>query len=443
MKQNEHHLIQRVLDGAVNQAEFKNFQQRLRQEPGLLEEYQQYALLHHVLSEEFEMMPFGRQVVSRSQRWWMWLGGIGAAAALWMLFFHALSDSSPSRRSGPTARVSFSSDATWQIDGDFHPNEQGIDLLPGGTIRLLHGQAAFTLANSATAIISGPSSLEYEYPNRLMLHEGKGRFRMEANGSKFEVATPSMIAVDLGTEFAIEVREGAPDELHVIEGKVQMLLSGKSDGPVLVGGEAGRVTSSQSIEKFAADDTAFAKRVSEFQTIATGPSAAAPWSLAHGEVVWSHEGMAGTDFQAFSDLPGKFPSIDTPVMLVTLRIKDPHPGDFHTDGWSGMSFHFGDEEILFFGDSHGPEITWSIDVKQGQPVVLPGRPLAGPREVTLRYDSITGRVTLHEGSGVLPDPFCEARIPPGSQFDRIRFGASENAALHVSSYTIRVGNSAY
>ena len=446
MKRHEHHMIQRVLDGNVGAAEFRQFQQRLRQEPELVALYRDYAALHHMLSEEYEMMPFRRMSRPQPNPWWIALGTTAAAAAVLMISFFILGNRKPSTTTSPAAslaRVSFSPDASWQIDGQFHPLEDGIALTRGGTVRLDQGQAKWTLNNSATALISGPAVLTYETDDRLMLHEGAGRFRMDVPGRKFEVATPSMTAVDLGTEFAIEVREGAADELHVIEGKVQLLLPGTTTGPILLPGEAGRVTSPRAIERFAAEDARFVRRLSEFETLASSPFNPDDWHITHGEAERMGDSLAGRDFMAFSDLPETLPSEEKPILLATMRVEQPATGLFHTEGWSGMSFYAGEQEVLFFGDSHGAGMTWSIDVKQDLPVVLPDVPLVGPQEVTLRYDFSTGRVTLHEGSGVLPAPFCEARIPPGTRFDRIRLGASEQAALHVSSYTIRIGHSAH
>ena len=54
MNRNDHHLIQQVLDGNVSPEAFDGFQQRLREEPELLQLYGEYALLQHTLCEEFE-----------------------------------------------------------------------------------------------------------------------------------------------------------------------------------------------------------------------------------------------------------------------------------------------------------------------------------------------------------------------------------------------------
>ena len=126
-------------------------------------------------------------------------------------------------------------------------------------------------------------------------------------------------------------------------------------------------------------------------------------------------------------------------MMVTLKADRPLKGEFHTDGWAGMSFYSKGSEVLFFGDSFGPERTWSMDVKQRVPVVLPVNKRIGPRTVTLRYDRLTGSVTLHEGEPPLGKTYCSGKIPAGLEFDEIRLGASSGAALNVGALTIRVG----
>jgi hypothetical protein len=95
--------------------------------------------------------------------------------------------------------------------------------------------------------------------------------------------------------------------------------------------------------------------------------------------------------------------------------------------------------MLFFGDSFGPERTWSLDVQQRIPVVIPANPLLGAQTVTLRYDRRSGDVTLHEGGLPLANAFCSGKLPAGLSFDVIRLGASSNTALAVGGLTIQTG----
>ena len=165
------------------------------------------------------------------------------------------------------------------------------------------------------------------------------------------------------------------------------------------------------------------------------------WRVAHGQPAVRGGRLEGGDFEAFVKLPDRSLSTANPILLATLETLEPLHGKFHTDGWSGMSFYRDGRELLFFGDAYGPEQTWSIDVKQDLPIVLPKSPVIGPRTVTLCYNRNTGAASLHEGSLPLGPPFCSGVLPTGLEFDEIRIGASAGAALALRSLTVRTGES--
>ena len=50
--------------------------------------------------------------------------------------------------------------------------------------------------------------------------------------------TATMTVVDLGTEFGLLSLPGRPDEVHVLEGRVQLRMPQGTDGPELGAGEA-------------------------------------------------------------------------------------------------------------------------------------------------------------------------------------------------------------
>ena len=98
---------------------------------------------------------------------------------------------------------------------------------------------------------------------------------------------------------------------------------------------------------------------------------------------------------------------------------------------------------LYFGPvGTGVRRTWSLDVKQQSPIILPGNPLVGPRTVTLRYDRKTGEVSLHEGRIPLRAAFCAGKLPAGTVFDELRIGASSIAGLTVRDLTVLAGGEA-
>jgi hypothetical protein len=436
MKRSDHQLIQQVLDGSISQEAFAGFQQRLRSEPELEKSYGEYALLHHSLCEEFE----GRQISGKPETVSsrnvpavvVWFAAVAAVVALAFLFYRSGAKPAPL-----VAGVSFSADAVWEIDGVFRNG--GNSLERGATLQLVQGQARVSPGPGASALIEGPSTLTFVSEASLHLAEGRGRFRMENSAGQLEVTTPSMSAVGLGTEFGIETHSDRPDELHVLEGKVRMRINGKSEGLVLSAGEAGRVLGADGIERFAADERRFSKGLSRFEPIIGGAFVKADWRADYGKPSISGDRIDGMNYSIFLTLPAQAPDKARPVLLATLETAGSSNGEFHTDGWAGMSFFSKGTEVIFFGDSYGPERTWSLDVKQRIPIILPGNLVVGPRTVTLRYDQRSGGVSLHEGGFPLGNAFCSGKLPPGTGFDQIRIGASSNAALAVRSLTIQVG----
>jgi ferric-dicitrate binding protein FerR (iron transport regulator) len=446
MNRKDHHQVMELLDGGMSAAEFEQFQQRLRKNPELAAMYRDYALLHHCLCEEFEHQPVARRVVKFRKPGVAGrvAGGLAALAA--MAFFGILIFRQPPATAVPAPLVSgaelrFSDDAVWLLAGQ---NGSGVRpralrIGTGEEMSLLQGSARIELSTGAVAVINGPAALVYENDERLFLSHGAGWFRHDNPDAGLTVATNTMEAVDLSTEFAVVAESGKPAELHVIDGKVRMIPVGKSDGPVLEAGRAGRAVGPDRIELFEARPEQFLNELPVFHVLLDNGFSAGDWRVDTGEPVFTGNGMRGSGFTAFRKPDALFPTDDQPVMLATMTVEAPADGGFHTPGWAGLSFMRDGEEVLFFGDSHGDDETWSIDIKQGLPVVLPDVPLAGSATVTLRYDMRDGVVTLHRGGIPIVPEFCRGQIAPGVVFDEIRAGAADGATLDVRTVRVLTG----
>lgn len=440
MKRNDHHLVQRVLDGDVTREAFDGFQQRLRDDPEFARLYEGYALLHHTLSEEYEDAHFdGRAMVpARRHRS---IPAVVAAAALLALaaVLLWLQPWLHGKGEDDIAVVTFSVDAVWQIDGTSRNIGGATGVGKGCGLHLRQGRAGISLEPSVTAVIEGPADVEFLSENSLYLANGRGFFQRGGNGDGLTVTTPRLTAVDSGTEFGIEVPPNGPDELHVAKGRVRIVPKSGSDAVMLAAGDAARIPSSGAIMRFPSDGRHFADSLGRFHTVVSGPFKKSDWRMEFGNPSLSDNRIDGANFSAFLRLPRPEPSGGNTILLATLDVGKPAAGEFHTDGWAGMSFFSNGREVLFFGDSYGSKSTWSLDVKQHIPVILPEHPVAGPKVVTLRYDMRSGTVSLHEGGAPLKAPFCEGKLPAGIRFDEIRLGASAGAALAVSSLNIRSG----
>jgi len=123
--------------------------------------------------------------------------------------------------SGPLAQVTQSVAAHWEEA--FAPD--GMELTRGKTLRLTSGLAEITFASQATMIVQGPSEVVIDGPNACSLRLGKLTAHVPVAARGFRVRTPTLDAIDLGTEFGVEVKrtanmEVALTQVEVFEGKV-------------------------------------------------------------------------------------------------------------------------------------------------------------------------------------------------------------------------------
>ena len=449
MKKSDHKWIQEVLDGECDEEQFGSFQQRLRDDQEFAQLYREYALMQHALYEEFEgrAMIGMRQVAPAKSSTTRWIGWSAVAAALILglvIFSQRERDMEMPHR---LATSVFSDDAQWLINGKVAANVNETQIAKGVRVQLLLGQARFSIDGIVQSVIDAPAEWTYTDEMKITWHSGVGRFRVEDSVQGFTVETATMSVVDLGTEFGVSSKPGGDSEVHVIEGLVSVNASAASEKKTLVGGEAVRLNDSSKWEKIPLQmksvsevRESFVTLVDEdFSKVAQSNSFAARWRLAKGVALGQKGQVEGRNFEAFLPLKIDETSAQRGVLLVTMAVENPHIGAFHTDGWSGLSLYRGGEEVVFFGDGFGPEKTWSLDVRQQLPLVLPKHVVIDARTVTLRYDAASGAVSLHHGGLPLGPAFCESKIAAGIRFDEVRLSASEEAALAVRSLQIRAG----
>ena len=441
MKRDDHHLVQQVLDGDIDREGFDDFQKRLRAEPELAELYTGYAVLDHTLSEEFESGTSTLAAAGSARgvfgipRWLIAAAAVlaMAAAGWWMAGRVA------KRLPGEAAVISFSLDAVWEIDGKTKARGAATAVAKDSTLHLRQGRAVVSLKPSANAVIEGPAELRVLSQESLFMSHGRGFFDLGQIEGNLTVTTPRLSASDAGTRFGIEVPAQGPDELHVLSGMLRVVSLETGETTAVAGGGAVRVPGQGEIERFPIDGRHFASGLGRFLPVVSGPFDKTVWRVAYGQPSITGNRIDGTNYSAFLQLPAATPTEDGGIVLVTLETGTPAEGSFHSDGWAGMSFYHEKSEVIFIGDPFGTEGTWAMDVKQEKPlIILPDPPVSGPRTVTLRYDSHSGAVSLHDGTPPLAAPFCVGEIPPGTRFDEIRLGASAGAALAVNRLLIRV-----
>jgi len=135
------------------------------------------------------------------------------------------------------------------LTGDFNVVWASPDSQPNPRARLLAGQwldfekglVEVTFVRGAVALIEGPARFRIIDDNSALLVKGKLRADVPATATGFTIATPSGEIIDLGTQFGVEVSDGAT-QTHVFKGEVRALPNVRGDrveGAIrLVAGEA-------------------------------------------------------------------------------------------------------------------------------------------------------------------------------------------------------------
>jgi hypothetical protein len=129
------------------------------------------------------------------------------------------------------AEVSRTSAAVWKperpADAPAHM------LMVGEEVELVSGLAEIQFHRGVRVILEGPAVLRIAGDNAAALDRGKLVARVAETAHGFEVLTPFAKVRDLGTEFAVAVANKGATDLHVFQGKVEVLpanVSGISDG---------------------------------------------------------------------------------------------------------------------------------------------------------------------------------------------------------------------
>jgi hypothetical protein len=161
------------------------------------------------------------------------------------------------------------------------------------------------------------------------------------------------------------------------------------------------------------------------------------WRVSYGKPNITENRIEGANFAIIRKFQSPLPHGENSVLLVTLQCAEPAAGKFHSDGWAGLSLFSEGNEMVFLGDAYGPGLTWGIDIKNANPPEPHSTTTAGSATMTIRYDSGSGEVSLHEGGLPLKPATHSSKIPQGTRFDELRLGASAGAALSVTSLQVR------
>lgn len=241
---NHDDLIQRFLDGHVSPAEAAELSRLIETDDDVRLRYLDLAELHAALTADetlrgprVEAIPF-TPAASRPR----WVGAVWKVAAVlliagigvWMLLSHR---KAAPLLTPPIATLISTVNARWSDPSTELSLNAGE--APSGILRLMDGSAQFVTAKGASVILEAPAAMRFDGPTLIFVESGKVVCRCPTPASRLTVRTAQTRVVDLGTEFAVEVREDQSTRVAVRSGEVQ--LGPDSQTTVLRQGEAAEV----------------------------------------------------------------------------------------------------------------------------------------------------------------------------------------------------------
>jgi len=232
-------LIADWLQGIISPDDFQELDLRLRDDPAARRSLRRSANLDSALRdwatrEASAAAWLDTPAVGPVIRgpWHRWRLPVGLAAAVALGFAaYQFGDRTSARRPAAPVTVAEQTDRgaailTQAVDahwlGDAARTRLG-DSLAVGPLALGAGFAQIEFFSGAALLVEGPAEFEIVSPWKVIWRHGKARVRVPPAARGFEMLTPGMKLVDLGTEFGVEVdRAVTGARVQVFSGEVEV-----------------------------------------------------------------------------------------------------------------------------------------------------------------------------------------------------------------------------
>jgi hypothetical protein len=158
--------------------------------------------------------------------------------------------------------------AVWNVDGA--PTGSKFQV---GKYVLKSGASKLQFANQAELLIQAPTVFSIDSPTQATLHSGCLTLVVPPSAKGFRVETPFGSVIDRGTRIGVLSNENDGMEVHVFEGKAQLLPARTSQAETLSAGEAASVLqkdgteSSLTITRSVANQSYFAESIEKLSLL--------------------------------------------------------------------------------------------------------------------------------------------------------------------------------
>lgn len=431
-------LLHELLDGSIGKEEFARLEQTLLDDPDARRDYFALMSTDQMLMDSYELPDHlgmhaqliagaDAERVSRRRSWWIWGSSAAAALALlgvtWFSFFRGPAD---------PALVDGSADSYFLIDGGAVTegswgHDQRLEVLDGVVVARLN---KFT-----ETCIDGPALVYMGANGRdLDLRRGRVYFRVDPGAPAFKVSAAGASIRHLGTEFGVRVMEGGSCEVHVVDGKVEVDRGHQKGKWTLKAGESASwlnrgntrldpVAATDFRKALPSETVVFEDDFSESPgTLLSGkaPDVGQPWEIQlERNPSTAGGGVLDTSGSA-RVLRGRFTGETQPnhrqVVLMSFSTRQP------TAIWDKQTRMGGIEKIALQaadgsvicsvqararGDGHRWRLRNEFDPTGGVESELTNLSALQENELTLRYDALGGKVTLHRGTSTQAEMIAE------------------------------------
>ncbi|NWK55068.1 FecR domain-containing protein [Verrucomicrobiaceae bacterium N1E253] len=250
---NRHQLEQQIqdcLDGRLSDTEQRELFSYLKQDPEAMRLYCLSSAMDTGLSRlakgELSLSSDAEnfaELAQRSQKQKMARVSILSAAAILAISLVVMRLFFVDSEQPPSVAFQTSPGTQFTLTHDGANNQPvGQSMQPGSRLRLSQGCTELNFGSGVKAIVMAPADLTLHSDKQLYLGQGTAWFHVPKGAEGFTVKTRELDIVDLGTEFGVLAKANDHDEVHVLDGKIEVTaLRLRKESTTLIAGEARRI----------------------------------------------------------------------------------------------------------------------------------------------------------------------------------------------------------
>jgi ferric-dicitrate binding protein FerR (iron transport regulator) len=427
-------LIQELLEGSISKEDFARIEQLLLTDRELRRDYFALMCTDQMLVDNFDMpgplaiepRQLGNaslKIAPEKSRRWAWISGIAAA-----LVVSAISVFTFYPRPVPIVTVVGSADSYFLIDG-ITVNEAV--LAKGQRLEVLDGVVEVRINDATQACIDGPAQVTLaENGQDLDLRRGKVFFTVGDHAREFQVRVAGATVRNSGTQFGIRASEGGSCDVHVVAGSIE-IDRGNSQGKWnLKSGEAVSWLNRGATRVAALDVAEFRKALPQETTVfeddfsepketlleGKQPDVGQPWRIQKERQATTVGGGRLDTSGGSRNLLGPFLKEPFPdnrqVVLLSFSTRQPSwiwDKQTRLGGIEKIALQAEDGRVICSVQARAAEgHRWRLrDEITGLESDLTGISALQESELTLRYDALGGKITLHAGTSTQAEIVAE------------------------------------